>query len=205
MAVAGKVKTLWSVFVCLIFLVLYVNWAGPVWDQLDMPIATPLQKQPRNSSDAVFGRSRRFLTAAAENLSSLTSEHAAMQRNGTSLSYRDSCIKPVTNFVFIKGGVVDALIDGLLHSALVPTWFTVEDLKVDAGFSIDSTEIYKTNCTRWPLFGDHFNFLVHHTVFNKTAMDRVMKPGTKYIGIMREPRVISVHSSSTVERLSDTG
>ncbi|KAI8487559.1 Plexin domain-containing protein 2, partial [Branchiostoma belcheri] len=31
-------------------------------------------------------------------------------------------------FAYWQGGVVDALIDGLLHSALVPSWFTVEDV-----------------------------------------------------------------------------
>ncbi|XP_078696413.1 galactose-3-O-sulfotransferase 2-like [Branchiostoma floridae x Branchiostoma belcheri] len=143
-------------------------------------------------SDAVFGRSRRFLTATAENLSSLTSELGTMQRNGTSLSYRDSCTKPVTNFVFIKvhktASASTAVI--LLRFAYKHHMIMCFSPKKNIRFALTfpSTEIYKTNCTRWPLFGDHFNFLVHHTVFNKTAMDRVMKPGTKYIGIMREPQ-----------------
>ncbi|XP_019645324.1 PREDICTED: galactose-3-O-sulfotransferase 3-like [Branchiostoma belcheri] len=38
-----------------------------------------------------------------------------------------------------------------------------------------------------PAFGRKYTLLIHHSIMNKTAMDGIMEPGTKYIGIIREP------------------
>ncbi|XP_066297730.1 galactosylceramide sulfotransferase-like [Branchiostoma lanceolatum] len=193
MAVSGRVRALWCVFLCLICLVLFVNLAGPTWDQLDMVISTPFQRQRQNSSDAVPRRSirhDRFLKTA-EKSSPLT----AIQRNGTSMFYReqnDSCTEPVTNFVFIKvhktASASTAVV--LLRFAYKHHMIMCYSPRGNARFTLTfpSTEIYKSNCSRWQVFGEHFSFLVHHTVFNKTGMDAIMKPGTGYIGIMREPQ-----------------
>ncbi|XP_078677870.1 galactosylceramide sulfotransferase-like [Branchiostoma floridae x Branchiostoma belcheri] len=184
MAETGKVKFLWRVLLCLItltLLVLCVNLAGPMWDQLDMTTSKYLQKQRQNSSDAEFGRHDRLLTAA-ENVTSLPSELR------TILSSRDSCTKPVTNFVFIKVHKT-----GSASTAVILIRFAYNHHMImcygnrGMRLTFPRTEIYKSSCARWKEFGDRFNFIVQHTVFNKTAMDRIMRPGTKYIGIMREP------------------
>ncbi|XP_035697068.1 galactose-3-O-sulfotransferase 2-like [Branchiostoma floridae] len=198
MAAASKVKVLWSVFMCLIFLVLYMNLAGPMWpDQLDMAISAPFKKQRHNSSDAVLGRSSRHVEVltAVEKLSPAEPRHVTIHYNGTSSSYReqhDICTRPVTNLVFIKvhktASASTAVV--LLRFAYKHHMTMCYSPRGNKRFTLTfpSTEIYKSNCSRWQVLGDHFNFLVHHTVFNKTAMDRIMKPGTKYIGIMREPQ-----------------
>ncbi|KAI8517048.1 galactosylceramide sulfotransferase [Branchiostoma belcheri] len=127
-------------------------------------------------SDAVLGQGGRHLTREESVLSNVT------------------CTEPVTNFVFIKvhktassSTVVVLLRFAYDHHLVMCYPHTSWGI---AGFRLTfpSSKIYKSNCSRWQQIGDHFNFLVHHTIFNKTAMDRVMKPGTKYIGIMREPQ-----------------
>ncbi|XP_078617242.1 galactose-3-O-sulfotransferase 2-like [Branchiostoma floridae x Branchiostoma japonicum] len=186
MAVIARVKALWSVFLCLSSLLLLINFSGTIWGKLNIAtISVPSRQQEhRNLSDPVLERRDRRLTRA-ENF--LTSESSVTQRN-------DTCTDPVTNFVFIKvhktASASTAVV--LLRFAYKNhmTMCYPQTSNGIAGFSLTfpSTEIYKSNCSRSQVLGDHFNFLVHHTVFNKTAMDRLMKPGTKYIGIMREPQ-----------------
>ncbi|XP_066297011.1 galactose-3-O-sulfotransferase 2-like [Branchiostoma lanceolatum] len=182
MAVRARVKVLWSVFLCLSSLLLVMNFSGAMWGKLDMGTLSLSSWQQQhvhqqNSSDAVLGRGDRLLT----------SELSVPQRN-------DTCMDPVTNFVFIKvhktasaSTAVVLLRFAYKHHMIMCYPRTSWGI---AGFRLTfpSTEIYKSNCSRSKVFGDHFNFLVHHTVFNKTAMDAIMKPGTKYIGIMREPQ-----------------
>ncbi|XP_019639691.1 PREDICTED: galactose-3-O-sulfotransferase 2-like [Branchiostoma belcheri] len=192
MAETGKVNLLWWVLLCLIILFLLdlnVNFTGQMWDQLDMATSKRLQKQRQNSSDAVFGGQGRLVTAA-ENVTSLPSLPSELRTMGQnwSLSSGDSCTKPVTNFVFIKvhktGSDSTAVI--LLRFAYnhhMTMCYGTNGMRL----TFPRTEIYKTNCARWKVFENRFNFLVQHTVFNKTLMDRIMTPGTRYIGIMREP------------------
>ncbi|XP_078677621.1 galactose-3-O-sulfotransferase 3-like [Branchiostoma floridae x Branchiostoma belcheri] len=52
-------------------------------------------------------------------------------------------------------------------------------------FSYQNARIDRLACR--PALGRNYTLLINHAIMNKTAMDRLMAPGTRYIGIVRHP------------------
>ncbi|XP_078667003.1 galactose-3-O-sulfotransferase 2-like isoform X2 [Branchiostoma floridae x Branchiostoma belcheri] len=99
--------------------------------------------------------------------------------------------RPVTNFVFIKvhktaSGSTFMLLARFGRNHGMTICYPASHRKAShKQLSYPSGHLTKKNCR--PALGRNYTLIIHHTVMNKPAMDRVMEPGTRYIGIVREP------------------
>ncbi|KAI8504176.1 galactosylceramide sulfotransferase [Branchiostoma belcheri] len=93
------------------------------------------------------------------------------------------CNRPVTNFVFIKVimncrvfvGVGTTTTEGVVFKRMEVVKRVADRL----------ARIDRSACR--PALGRNYTLLINHAIMNKTAMDRLMAPGTRYIGIVRHP------------------
>ncbi|KAI8493653.1 Galactose-3-O-sulfotransferase [Branchiostoma belcheri] len=98
---------------------------------------------------------------------------------------------PVTNFVFIKvhktaSGSTFMLLARFGRNHEMTICYPAKRSKAHhKQLSYPSGKLIKKDCN--PAFGRNYTLLIHHSIMNKLAMDSIMQPGTKYIGIMREP------------------
>ncbi|XP_035658496.1 galactose-3-O-sulfotransferase 2-like isoform X1 [Branchiostoma floridae] len=102
-----------------------------------------------------------------------------------------TCGRPVTNFVFIKvhktasGSTFRVLARFGRNHGMTICYPALRRKAIHIQLSYPSGKLTKDDCRPSP--GRKYNLIIHHSVMNKPAMDRVMEPGTKYIGIFREP------------------
>ncbi|XP_078581759.1 galactose-3-O-sulfotransferase 2-like isoform X1 [Branchiostoma floridae x Branchiostoma japonicum] len=122
-----------------------------------------------------------------------TGYHPTAQSNVTKLvpTSLPTCGRPVTNFVFIKvhktasGSTFMVLARFGRNHGMTICYPKRRRKAMHIQLSYPSGKLTKKDCRPSP--GRKYNLIIHHSVMNKPAMDRVMEPGTKYIGIFREP------------------
>ncbi|CAH1251920.1 GAL3ST3 [Branchiostoma lanceolatum] len=99
--------------------------------------------------------------------------------------------RPVTNFVFIKvhktaSGSTFMLLARFGRNHDMTICYPARRSKAKHNqLSYPSGRLTKKDCR--PVLGRNYTLIIHHSIMNKPAMDQVMEPGTKYIGIVREP------------------
>ncbi|XP_035683192.1 galactose-3-O-sulfotransferase 3-like [Branchiostoma floridae] len=101
------------------------------------------------------------------------------------------CDRPVTNFVFIKvhktaSGSTFMVLGRFGRNHDMTICYPARRSKArHKTLSYPSGKLIRKDCN--PAYGRNYTLLLHHSIMNKPAMDGIMEPGTKYIGIMREP------------------
>ncbi|XP_078692836.1 galactosylceramide sulfotransferase-like [Branchiostoma floridae x Branchiostoma belcheri] len=99
--------------------------------------------------------------------------------------------RPVTNFVFIKvhktaSGSTFMLLARFGRNHGMTICYPTNRIKAShKQLSYPSGHLTKEDCR--PALGRNYTLIIHHSIMRKTAMDGVMAPGTRYIGIVREP------------------
>ncbi|XP_078678321.1 galactose-3-O-sulfotransferase 2-like [Branchiostoma floridae x Branchiostoma belcheri] len=98
-----------------------------------------------------------------------------------------SCDGPVTNFVFIKvhktgSGSTFLVLARFGRNHGMTICYPIHDKH--RRLSYNSPNLDRSACQ--PSLGN-YTLLINHAIMNKTAMDRLMAPGTRYIGIVRHP------------------
>eukprot|EP00058_Branchiostoma_floridae_P021238 XP_002606728.1 hypothetical protein BRAFLDRAFT_82368 [Branchiostoma floridae] len=98
-----------------------------------------------------------------------------------------SCDRPVTNFVFIKvhktgSGSTFLVLARFGRNHDMTICYPSRDRH--RRLSYQSPNIDKSVCEE--ALGN-YTLIINHAIMNKSAMDRLMAPGTRYIGIVRHP------------------
>eukprot|EP00058_Branchiostoma_floridae_P021239 XP_002606729.1 hypothetical protein BRAFLDRAFT_82369 [Branchiostoma floridae] len=105
--------------------------------------------------------------------------------NGT--TSRTSCGRPVTNFVFIKvhktgSGSTFLVLARFGRNHNMTICYPSNNAHMRLSYRNPSLD--RSACT--PALRN-YTLIINHAIMNKTAMDRLMAPGTRYIGIVRHP------------------
>ncbi|XP_078679556.1 galactose-3-O-sulfotransferase 3-like [Branchiostoma floridae x Branchiostoma belcheri] len=99
----------------------------------------------------------------------------------------NSCGHPVTNFVFIKvhktaSGSTYLVLARFGRNHNMTICYPVHDKHKQLSYA--SPKIDRSRCKPSPR---NYTLIINHAIMNKSAMDRLMAPGTRYIGIVRHP------------------
>ncbi|XP_066269892.1 galactose-3-O-sulfotransferase 3-like isoform X1 [Branchiostoma lanceolatum] len=112
-------------------------------------------------------------------------------QEGLVTTRQGKCNLPVTNFVFIKvhktaSGSTFMLLARFGRNHDMTICYPARRSKArHKQLSYPSGKLIRKDCN--PAIGRNYTLLIHHSIMNKPAMDRIMEPGTKYIGIIRQP------------------
>ncbi|XP_066283289.1 galactose-3-O-sulfotransferase 3-like [Branchiostoma lanceolatum] len=131
-----------------------------------------------------------ILYRSSEGKVTVTTGHRPALRSGESPSgttNQTSCDRPVTNFVFIKvhktgSGSTFLVLARFGRNHGLTICYPIHDQH--RRLSYHSPNLNKSVCEPavWK-----YTLIINHAIMNKTAMDSIMAPGTRYIGIVRHP------------------